>query len=69
MAHGYSGAKESLSEGIGPPIGCEVEQVHMVSRHTERYPTKKVDSRMLSLIARLQNPEITTTGDLAFVKD
>lgn len=27
--------------GIALPEGCEVEQVHMMSRHAERYPTTK----------------------------
>jgi hypothetical protein len=26
-------------EGVGPPDGCKVEQVHMLSRHAERWPT------------------------------
>lgn len=26
-------------EGIAVPDGCRVEQVHMLSRHGERYPT------------------------------
>lgn len=27
--------------GIGVPSGCEVEQVHLMARHGERYPTRK----------------------------
>lgn len=28
--------------GIAVPQGCLVEQIHMMSRHAERYPTKRV---------------------------
>jgi acid phosphatase len=55
--------------GIGPPDGCSVEQVHMMSRHAERYPTTRAGARMLNLVDRIKNPNITLKGPLAFVKD
>jgi acid phosphatase len=55
--------------GIGPPGGCKVEQVHMMSRHAERYPTIKAGTRMLDLVDRIKSPNVILKGPLAFVKD
>jgi acid phosphatase len=55
--------------GIGPPEGCTVEQVHMMSRHAERYPTIRAGARMLDLVGRIKSPNVTLEGPLAFVKD
>ncbi|KAF2434710.1 phosphoglycerate mutase-like protein [Tothia fuscella] len=55
--------------GIGPPEGCEVEQVHMMSRHAERYPTIRAGIRMLDLVDRIKADNVTLTGPLSFVKD
>ncbi|KKY14297.1 putative multiple inositol polyphosphate phosphatase [Phaeomoniella chlamydospora] len=40
-------------QAIEPPEGCQVEQVHMISRHAERYPTINAGTRHLSLLQRL----------------
>jgi acid phosphatase len=55
--------------GIGPPEGCIVEQVHMMSRHAERYPTIKSGARMLNLVDRIKSPNVTLEGPLAFVEE
>jgi hypothetical protein len=34
--------ENTVAGGIAAPEGCEVEQVHMMARHAERYPTWKV---------------------------
>lgn len=36
--------------GIRAPDGCEVDMVHMLSRHAERYPTKNAGIRIFSLL-------------------
>jgi len=33
---------DTVEGGITVPEGCTVEQVHMMARHAERYPTKRV---------------------------
>ncbi|KAF2157064.1 phosphoglycerate mutase-like protein [Myriangium duriaei CBS 260.36] len=50
-----------------PPPGCHVEQVHMLSRHGERYPTLKAGIRMLELYHRLSNTATNFTGPLSFL--
>ena len=32
--------------GVEVPVGCRVDQVHMLARHAERYPTGSVGMRM-----------------------
>ncbi|ORY18701.1 histidine phosphatase superfamily [Clohesyomyces aquaticus] len=55
--------------GIAVPHGCKVEQVHMMSRHAERYPTIRVGRRMIKLLEKMKQSKIAFQGDLAFVKD
>ncbi|KAF2810248.1 phosphoglycerate mutase-like protein [Mytilinidion resinicola] len=55
--------------GVGPPKGCVVEQVHMMSRHAERFPTTKAGNRMLRLVKKLTELNITYVDDLAFLND
>lgn len=57
----------SIPEGIAVPEGCVVDQVHMISRHAERYPTVRVGNRMIDLLARIKASNVTLAGDLAFV--
>ncbi|KAF2873028.1 3-phytase B precursor [Massariosphaeria phaeospora] len=52
--------------GIGVPEGCEVEQVHMMSRHAERYPTKRAGKRMQTLVEKMKQSGIAFKGDLSF---
>ncbi|KAH7116913.1 3-phytase B precursor [Dendryphion nanum] len=58
-----------LEGGIGVPEGCIVEQVHMMSRHAERYPTLKAGTRMRKLFNRMKNSNVTFKGDLSFTND
>lgn len=55
--------------GVGPPEGCTVEQVHMMSRHAERYPTIRAGIRMVDLVDKIKADNITLSGPLAFVKE
>ncbi|KAK4548315.1 hypothetical protein LTR36_010185 [Oleoguttula mirabilis] len=55
-----------LEGGMEPPAGCRVDQVHMISRHAERYPTVMAGIRMLELFQHLQAANLTLSGDLAF---
>ncbi|KAK5175349.1 uncharacterized protein LTR77_000488 [Saxophila tyrrhenica] len=54
---------------INVPKGCKVEQVHMISRHAERYPTVPAGLKMLDLYNRIQEANVTLHGDLAFAND
>ncbi|KAI5238030.1 phosphoglycerate mutase-like protein [Aureobasidium subglaciale] len=55
--------------GFSPPEGCRVEQVQMMARHNERYPTKGTHSRMVSLHNHLRTLDFHLEGDLAFFKN
>jgi acid phosphatase len=55
--------------GVGPPEGCTVEQVHMMSRHAERYPTIRAGIRMVNLVDKIKANNVTLSGPLAFVKE
>ena len=52
---------------ISPPPGCTVQQVHMMARHAERYPTRKAGARMLELVQRIENYKDTFRGELSFL--
>ncbi|XHF96587.1 hypothetical protein AWENTII_000212 [Aspergillus wentii] len=56
-------------EGISPPEGCSIDQVHLLSRHAERYPTKSAADRHLSLLKRLKEANVALNGSLAFIND
>ncbi|KIW09460.1 uncharacterized protein PV09_00340 [Verruconis gallopava] len=60
---------DAVEEASRPPPGCEVEQVHMISRHAERYPTAKAGARILKLLARVKDAGVSVAGELAFVRD
>ncbi|KAF7186303.1 3-phytase B [Pseudocercospora fuligena] len=47
------------------PPGCVIDQVHMMSRHAERYPTMLPGIRMLELYHRLQNTNATLPEAIA----
>jgi len=55
--------------GIAVPEGCIVEQVHMMSRHAERYPTKRVAKAQKSVVNRMKQSGKTFTGNLSFFND
>ncbi|KAK0292553.1 hypothetical protein LTR35_000583 [Friedmanniomyces endolithicus] len=59
----------TVDGGIEPPLGCVVDQVHMLSRHAERYPTTLAGIRMLELYQHIQKANITLKGELAFAND
>jgi acid phosphatase len=48
------------------PSHCTVDQVHMISRHGERYPTRNAGNRHLQLLARLKGH---TSGSLSFLNN
>ncbi|KAI9842419.1 MAG: acid phosphatase pho5 [Sclerophora amabilis] len=58
-----------VTADIGPPEGCEVDQVHMMSRHGERFPTTSAGARMLDLLKRIRESSVQLKGDLEFVND
>ncbi|EXJ86519.1 hypothetical protein A1O3_03470 [Capronia epimyces CBS 606.96] len=50
------------------PEECSVDQVHVLSRHAERYPTRNAGARHLQLLDRLRSPEVTLKGSLSFLE-
>ncbi|KAI9044943.1 uncharacterized protein KD926_011116 [Aspergillus affinis] len=60
---------EHVSEGIGPPERCSIEQVHMMSRHGERYPTKSAGSRHLALLSRIRESNVPLNGSLSLLNN
>ncbi|EED15369.1 acid phosphatase, putative [Talaromyces stipitatus ATCC 10500] len=52
-----------------PPQSCKVEQVHMLSRHSERYPTYTAGSRHLDLVKRLKALNTPLNGSLSFFNE
>jgi acid phosphatase len=63
-----SNADENNND-IRTPTGCEIEQVHILSRHAERYPTMKAGGRLLDLLIRLHRSDVMMVGDLEFAND
>ena len=57
------------SSPIELPGKCAVDQVHMISRHAERYPTLNVGNRHLALLAKLQAPGVQLSGSLEFLRE
>lgn len=55
-----------VSTGIAVPAGCQVEQVHMMARHAERYPTKAAGRNQRAVVEKMRNSGVRFTGDLAF---
>ncbi|KXL51435.1 hypothetical protein M433DRAFT_83301 [Acidomyces richmondensis BFW] len=53
--------------GIDPPEGCYVDQVHMVARHAERYPTVDAGHEMLALVNHIRAAKMKLNGSLSFV--
>jgi len=58
-----------VTNNVGPPPQCKVEQVHMLSRHGERYPTKNSGARILEVVEKLQSASIPLSGDFGFVSE
>ncbi|KAK5725798.1 hypothetical protein LTR15_003988 [Elasticomyces elasticus] len=59
----------TIAGGIDPPLGCRIDQVHVMARHAERYPTTLSGIRMLELFQHIQHANVTLQGDLAFSND
>ncbi|KAK3648967.1 hypothetical protein LTR56_007099 [Elasticomyces elasticus] len=59
----------TIAGGIDPPLGCRIDQVHMMARHAERYPTTLSGIRMLELFQHIQHANVTLQGDLDFAND
>lgn len=59
------------SYGIDPAIsdGCTVQQVQLLSRHGERYPSKNVGKKLEKIYKKFQDFNGTFTGDLSFLND
>lgn len=51
------------------PDGCEIEQVHLLSRHGERYPSRKSYKGLHDLYEKFQSYDSTFKGQLSFLND
>ncbi|KAL4782701.1 histidine phosphatase superfamily [Aspergillus varians] len=56
-------------QGIEPPVGCHIDQVHMMARHGERYPTKSAGLRHLDLLTRIKEANVVLNGSLSFLNN
>lgn len=61
--------RDVIGHAIAPPEGCEVQQVHMLSRHTERYPTKSAGERHLALLKRLDPSSEPLNSAFSFLQN
>lgn len=57
--------------GISPdvPAQCTLEQVHLFSRHGERYPSKNSGKAFEKIMKKIKNYNETFVGELAFLND
>ncbi|KAJ6122116.1 hypothetical protein N7512_004581 [Penicillium capsulatum] len=62
-------ADETVASSLAPPEGCSVDQVHLMSRHAERYPTKSAGARHVKLIERISKLQKSLSGSLSFLND
>jgi acid phosphatase len=62
---------ERRSYGIArdPPAACTVDQVIMIKRHGERYPSPALGAGIEATLAKLHAANITFEGDLTFFND
>ena len=51
------------------PQGCKLEQVQLLSRHGERYPTTNKGKAFEAIYKKLESYNETFKGDLAFLND
>ncbi|RAL11045.1 putative MFS transporter [Aspergillus homomorphus CBS 101889] len=49
--------------------GCVIDQVHMMSRHGARYPTKSAGGRHLALLDRIHRANVKLNGTLSFLNN
>jgi acid phosphatase len=54
-------------ETVSPPEGCAVEQVHMLSRHGERFPTGGKGEEIQKIVDKMQGGQ--PKGALAFLRE
>lgn len=56
-------------EYVNPPIECKVSQVHMMSRHGERYPTNNVGAAISKFASNISTLSNNFQGDLLFLNN
>ncbi|KAF7595014.1 acid phosphatase pho5 [Aspergillus hancockii] len=57
------------ARGVDPPNRCTIDQLHMISRHGERYPTKSAGGRHLALLSRIKEANVVLNGSLSFLNE
>lgn len=55
-----------VPSGIAVPDGCDVEQVHMMARHAERYPTKAAGRNQRAVVDKMKRSDVQFSGALSF---
>lgn len=68
---GFGPYSNRRSYGIGrdPPAGCQVDQVHMIRRHGERYPEASDAESMLKTLNKIKSQVQTFKEDLTFLNN
>ncbi|RAH42893.1 putative MFS transporter [Aspergillus brunneoviolaceus CBS 621.78] len=59
------------SQSFGPDLdGCVIDQVHMMSRHGARYPTRSAGGRThIALLKRIRDANVKLNGSLSFLNN
>ncbi|OQD83801.1 hypothetical protein PENANT_c015G04387 [Penicillium antarcticum] len=60
---------EKAASRLEIPEGCSIDQVHLISRHGERYPTRSVGNRHLMFLRRIKDTGFALNGSLAFLQN
>ncbi|PWY75868.1 MFS general substrate transporter [Aspergillus eucalypticola CBS 122712] len=56
-------------QGFDVSGSCTVDQIHMMSRHAARYPTRSAGGRHLALLDRIHKAGILLNGSLSFLNN
>ncbi|KAJ5241977.1 uncharacterized protein N7469_000304 [Penicillium citrinum] len=59
--------EQGVLTDLAPPEGCSINQVHLMSRHAERYPTESAGNRHLEFLDRVKALGVPLNGSLAFL--
>ncbi|SCU95651.1 LADA_0G16710g1_1 [Lachancea dasiensis] len=54
---------------IGPPSHCELQQIQLLARHGERYPTKSSGKKLMKTWNKLKEYPHSFNGSLSFIND
>ena len=67
--HGPYSNRRSFGVSRDPPDGCEIEQVVLIMRHGERYPSKGSMKNIEKSVGKLMSKKGSLTGSLEFLNN